>query len=281
MVYRLLWRLARNTGRISNGFLYLAAGLLRDDELQADSEARWRAFGASVDDIDAGLTEGEQEFYTGCARTTDRILLVGSGAGRDLVALHSLGFRVSGLEQVPALVELSRRRIANRGLEIPIQSGTVQTTALAGSFDLVIFSLGCYSYVRGAAVRIATLERLGRHLNPAGRLLLSYHPCTGGTSIARALTHVAARTSFAGWLPERGDVFSRDYKVPDVLRYHHEFEVRDVASECSRAGFQIVEDEMRGPLRFAVAVRIGEARTRPASARMASHTAGSAASDRR
>lgn len=281
VAYRLLWWLARRTGRISNGFLYLAAGLLREDELQSDGEARWREFGASVDDIDAGLAEGERAFYARFARPPHRVLLVGSGGGRDLVALHRLGYEVCGVEQVPALVELSRRRVASRGLSIPVQAGTIQTIAPQGSFDLVIFSLGCYSYVRDSSVRIAMLARINRHLNPDGRVLLSYHPTTGAALISRALTYTMARLSLAGWLPERGDVFSRDYLVPDVLRYHHEFGSSDLAYEFSRAGFQIVADEPRGSLRFAAAIRDIDGRDAPASARTASHTAGRAASDRR
>ena len=81
--YRCLWRLARRTGKLSNGFLYLAAGLLREEELQADSEARWLTFALSVEDADAGLGGEEREFYLRFAGPRDRILLVGSGGGRD------------------------------------------------------------------------------------------------------------------------------------------------------------------------------------------------------
>ena len=278
--YRALLWLARHTGAIGNAFRYLAAGLLREDELQADSEVRWHAFGVSVDDADAGLGEDEREFYARFARPGDRILLVGSGGGRDLIALHALGHSVSGLEQVPALADLSRRRAASRGLGIPVETGALQTTDRNGSYDVVIFSPGCYSYVRGSAVRIAMLGRIGRHLSPAGRVVLSYHPIAGGRSVARALTSLTTQLSCAGWRPERGDVFSRDYMARDVLRFHHEFGVRDLAREYARAGFHIVADEPRGALRFAAAVPEAEGNA-AASERIAVHTAGSAASDRR
>jgi 2-polyprenyl-3-methyl-5-hydroxy-6-metoxy-1,4-benzoquinol methylase len=261
VAYRCLTALARRTGKISNGFLYLAAGLLREDELQADSEARWLAFALSVDDADAGLGVNEHEFYSRFAGPRDRILLAGSGGGRDLIALHRLGYCVAGLEQVSALVELSRRRAADRGLTIPVEAGTIQTARPRGSYDVVIFSLGCYSYVRGSAARVATLTGLAAHLNPGGRVVLSYHPRSGQTKIAIALTRLTALMSLAGWMPETGDVFSRDYAVREVLRYHHEFTPEELSSECARGGFQIVADESRGALRFAALT--GEPPQRP------------------
>ena len=254
VAYRSLRALARHTGRLSNGFLYLAAGLLREEELQADSEARWLAFALSVDDADAGLGADEREFYSRFAESHDRILLAGSGGGRDLFALHRLGYRVAGLEQVGALVELSRRRAMDRGFTIPVEAGTIQTARPRESYDVVIFSLGCYSYLRGSADRIATLTRLAAHLNPGGRVVLSYHPRAGQTDIATTLTRLTSLMSFAGWAPEPGDVFSRDYAVPEVLRYHHEFTCEELSRECARAGFRIVADEARGSLRFAAAV---------------------------
>jgi len=259
--YRCLWTLARHTGKLSNGFLYLAAGLLREDELQADSEARWLAFAVSVDDADAGLDAEEREFYLRFARLGDRILLVGSGGGRDLIALHRLGYRVAGVEQVGALVELSRRRAMDRGFTIPVEAGTIQTALPRESYDVVIFSLGCYSYLRGSVGRMATLTRLASTLNPGGRVVLSYHPRSGQRQMATTLTRLTSTLSFAGWAPESGDVFSRDYAAPEVLRFHHEFAPNEVSRECARAGLQIVTDEPHGSLRFAAAVRAGTERT--------------------
>ena len=267
--------------KAANGCLYLAAGLLREDELQAASEARWRDFGAAVADGDAGLSATEKDFYTRFSRPSARVLLVGSGAGRDLLALHLMGYDVTGLEQVPHLVAMSRKLAERHGVTIPVYGGRIQTAELNGCFDAVIFSLGCYSYMQGHDARVAALRRLHPHLSRAGRVLLSYHPRQGGSRIAGRLTAVSARLSRAGWTPEPGDVFSRDFMTPRVLRYQHEFEPRELVQECADAGFQIVADEPSDALRFAAAVRSGDDVDALTSARIASHTAGSAANDRR
>jgi SAM-dependent methyltransferase len=267
--------------RAANGCLYLAAGLLRQDELQAASEARWLQFGTAVADSDAGLAGEEKDFYTRYLSPADRVLLIGSGAGRDLLALHLLGYDVTGLEQVTHLAAMSRKLAERHGVTIPVYDGRIQTAELNGSFDEVIFSLGCYSYLQGRGARVAALRRVHEHLSPGGHVLLSYHPCEGGSAMARWLTHLSARLSRAGWTPEPGDVFSRDFLAPRVLRYQHEFEPRELVQEYAAAGFQIVADEPWGALRFAAAVRTGEKVDATTSARIASQTAGSAAKDRR
>ena len=267
--------------KAANGCLYLAAGLLREDELQDASEARWRDFGTAVADGDAGLAGFERDFYTRFLRPADRVLLVGSGAGRDLLALHRMGYDVTGVEQVSSLVTASRTLAERHGVSIPVSEGRIQTVQLNGMFDAVIFSLGCYSYVQGHDARVAVLRRLGQHLGRVGRVLLSYHPRRGGSAIARRLTALSATLFRAGWTPEPGDVFSRDFMTPRVLRYQHEFEPRELVQEYADAGFQIVADEPWEALRFAAAIRTGEGVDAFTSARIASHTAGSAANDRR
>lgn len=279
--YSGLWILANVGLKVSNACLYVAAGLLREDDLQTASEVRWLQFGTAVADGDAGLAGAEKDFYTRFLNLSDRVLLIGSGAGRDLLALHLMGYDVTGLEQVPQLVAMSRRLAEHHGVTIPVQEGCIQTAQLNGPFDGVIFSVGCYSYLRGCGVRVATLRRVSEHLSPGGRVLLSYHPFQGGSPVARWLTKVSARLSRAGWMPEPGDVFSRDFMTPRMLRYQHEFEPRELAREYAAAGFQIVADEPWGTLRFAAAMASGGASDATTSARIASQTAGSVANDRR
>ena len=150
--YRGLWMLASAGLKAANACLYVAAGLLREDDLHAASEAQWLQFGTAVADSDAGLGGAEKDFYTRFLNASDRVLLVGSGTGRDLLALHLMGYNVTGLEQVPELVAMSRTLAGRHGVTIPVHEGRIQTAELSGSFDGVIFSSGCYSYLRGRGV---------------------------------------------------------------------------------------------------------------------------------
>lgn len=247
LAYRLLWRGADILHSAANGLLYFAAGLLRQGDLEAAGHALWRDFYTVDDDVDFGLDRWERRLYTEMLRPTDRVLLIGSGAGRDLVALRELGYDVTGLEPVPELVAISRENLARRGVAAVVLTGPVQSAALEGSYDAMLFSPGVYSCLPRSAVRVATLKRLNNHLSPDGRLLISYLRFARQSPLSRWVTRLGTRLSRADWRPEQGDVFSRDHVASRVLRYEHLFSPGEVATECHAAGLRVVRDRLESP----------------------------------
>jgi SAM-dependent methyltransferase len=255
-IYRAFVASAYGFYKAGNGCLFIAAGLLRRDELQSASIDQYRAFNVSAFDVDSGLSPAEQLFYSRFLRHKDRILLAGCGTGRDLIALQLLGYDVTGLEPVPEVVELARQHLARRGLSALVQTGLIQNAELGGRYNAVIFSNGCYSLLQGSAVRIATLSRVAEHLAPAGRVIVSYHPASRQSRFGRWLTQTAAWLSGGDWVPEPGDTFARDLFVPGLIRYHHSFDPSEFARECEAAGLTLVADEMFSEgYRFAAAER--------------------------
>jgi SAM-dependent methyltransferase len=255
-VYRSLWVAADVLQKAANGCLWIAAGLLQRADLQAASEARWRQFGKSIDEIDSGLDAFEQGLYSQLLGTSDRVLVIGAGTGREVLALRRLGYDVTGLEQVPQLVEIARQHMAQRLVDAPFEVGTIESTRLTGPFDAVIFSRGVYSFLRGSRARIAALCRIGTMLSSRGRILISYYENARGSSWGPRLARLGARLGRSDWRAERGDVFSRDHHAAHVLRYEHLFQAHDVAGECGAAGFVVTkEGSMYHALRFALAVR--------------------------
>jgi SAM-dependent methyltransferase len=254
LAYRALIASAHNLFKAGNGCLFIAAGLLRRDELQQASFDQYRDFNLTAQEVDAGLSPAEQTFYSRFLRSHDRILLAGCGTGRDLIALHELGHDVTGLEPVADVAEFARQHLARRGLWQPVLTGLIQNVPLNGRYDAVIFSNGCYSLLQGSAVRIATLRRVAQHLVPGGRVIVSYHPARHQSRIGCWLTRTTARLSAGDWVPEPGDTFSRDLFVPGLIRYHHAFTPQEFARECDAAGLTLLADEMFGEgYRFAAA----------------------------
>jgi SAM-dependent methyltransferase len=254
-VYRLLWGCANGLQKASNACLYLAAGLLRRDDLLAASRIRWRDFGLSTDDAGIGLEPWERRLYNDLLRPTDRVLLVGCGTGRDLVGLLELGYNVTGLEQVPELVELARADLARRGIAAEVLSGGVEAVDLGTGYDAVIFSPGVYSWVYQSAARVATLARIRACLSLEGRILISYYGFTPPSPLSARLTRLMARLAGADWRPESGDTFSRDTQVSQVLRYEHSFRPGEVAHECAAADLRVIRDGLIWtPFHYAVAV---------------------------
>lgn len=253
--YRLLWTAANALQRSANGCLCVAAGLLRRDELRAMSQTQWSGFCTSADDVDGGLYPWERRLYERVLHTSDRMLLVGCGAGRDLIALRERGFNVTGLEQTPELVELAREHLARRGLTGDVSTGFIETWPLDGPYDAVVFSNCCYSYVHPSASRVATLARIKSRLTPQGRVVILYTGLAHRSLLAARLTGLATRLSGADWRPEPGDSFSRDYHSESVLRYEHVFLPGEVANECAEAGLRVIEEDvLEGPFWSAIAV---------------------------
>lgn len=253
--YRVLWGWANIFFRAANACLYVAAGLLRQDDLRAASRLRWRDFGLSEDYFDTGLELWERRLYSDFLRPSDRVLLVGCGTGRDLMGLLELGYNVTGLEQAPELVELARTHLVRRGMKATVLAGDVERVDFNTSYDAVIFSPGVYSCLNQSASRVATLERLKSCLSDGGRILVSYYGFVSRSRMSEGLTQISAWLNRADWHPEPGDNFSRDETVARVLRYEHLFRAGEVAAECAAAQLRVIWDEaVWSPFHCAVAV---------------------------
>lgn len=252
--YRVLWAIAGGFFRSANACLLLAAGLLRGDDLEAASRLRWREYSAGEGD-GVGLDAWERRVYTEALRHADRILLIGCGAGRDLIGLLELGYDVTGLDLSQDAIDLARAALDRRGLTARLVIGPVEHAAFDGSYDAVIFSSRCYSCIVGRRQRVATLTRLRACMPRDARLLVSYTESDRQSPVPTWLVGLTAGVSRSGWRPENGDSFVADHLAPRVLRYEHLFLRGEAARECAEAGFEVVRDELVRPsARFIVAV---------------------------
>jgi SAM-dependent methyltransferase len=251
--YRVLWSCAQAFHRAGHACMYAAAGLLRKDDFRAASRLLWAEYGTLVEDVDGGLEAWERRLYDTVLRPPDRILLVGCGAGRDLLALRELGHEVTGLDPTPELVDQARRHLARRGVTATIREGFVETVDLGDQYDLVVLAGNCYSFLLSAASRIATLTRIKAHLAPQGRVVITYTGAVRRPPISIHVTRIISRMARADWRPEEGDSFSRDYLKHRLLRYEHMFGPGEVERECAEAGLRVVRD-VRTAAYYVVAV---------------------------
>jgi len=245
-LYRALLASAQGLYKAGNGCLFIAAGLLRRDELQAASVDQYRRFNVSAIDVDAGLSPAERHFYGRFVRPQSRVLLAGCGTGRDLIGLQLLGHDVTGLEPVVEVVQLARQHLNRRGITASVELGLIERSELRDRYDAVIFSNGCYSLLQSSPMRVATLRRIAGHLAPGGRVIVSYHPGRPQSRLGRWMTRAAAWLAAADWIPEKGDTFTRDLYVTGLIRYHHAFAPGEFAGECEAAGLTVLADEPYG-----------------------------------
>jgi 2-polyprenyl-3-methyl-5-hydroxy-6-metoxy-1,4-benzoquinol methylase len=243
-LYGLLWRGSALLHRAGSAFEYLAGGVLLRRDMRAAMEIQFRNFGASADDVDDGLVPFELRVYGRWLPPGGRVLLVGCGAGRDVIGLARLGYQVTGVEPQAEQVEAARSHIARRGVRATVIHGPIETVDPTGPYDAIVFAPTCYSNIQSSSVRISTLSRLRSRLVPGGHVLINYIASASRSGVAAALLRTSAQVSSADWTPEPGDTFARYYESNGNLYFEHAFIRGEIAKECTAAGFTVVDEHV-------------------------------------
>ena len=239
-----LYHCGRTFQRAATLWFYAAAGTLRLADLRAAIEREWEDAGASESEnyISPGLMSWERDFYLRFLKPDDRVLVVGCGTGRDLLALLELGYRAEGLDVAPRCTAIAGRLLRQRGFEVPLYTGAIETIGLPGRFDAFIFSWFCYSYIPQSETRIHVLRKLRDHLNPDGRIQISYNP---GKMAPRRLpirlTQLVAWLCRSDWRPEYGDHLTIHDR--NTLHYEHQFTREGLEGEARAAGLSVAFHE--------------------------------------
>lgn len=159
----------------------LTVVVMRPDDLIEFSRqgyARPHDVGGWAEDelVDSGLGEDELALLKTVPETAGDLLLLGVGGGREAIPLVRMGFRVTGVDFVPAMVERARENAARRGVSI---AGLVQEISrlevAAGAYDVVWLSRAMYSCVPTRARRVEMVRRIARSLKPGGFFLCQFH----------------------------------------------------------------------------------------------------------
>ncbi|HEX4566764.1 MAG TPA: class I SAM-dependent methyltransferase, partial [Vicinamibacterales bacterium] len=203
-------------------------------------EADWRTFNDDEESMNAGLFPAEQRFVDQHVAAGSRILLVGSGSGRELIALATGGFRVTGVEPVARTLDLCRRVLAARRIEADLRAGYIEDVAFDGDlFDVAMFSFFVYSLIPASSRRIAALKKVARAMKPHGLILVSYMiDGAPGPYLTRIARGVGAITR-TDWRLEPGDAVYRT--SPGALRFEHIFTRSEIDGELAAAGLGHVE----------------------------------------
>ena len=227
-----LLRLAAFLNRASHVCSSAAAGTLRMQELRERIRRSWQDFRSGDADIAEGLTSWEKETVERFFCPGGRVLVVGSGSGRELLALTTMGYRVIGVEPAAPASAIARRVLAARGHPCELIDGFIEDVALAGAFDVIVFSSYTYGLIPESRRRVDALRKVAAHLAHDGRLVISYWIRGRGTMPARAVRAMAWMTR-SDWYPEAGDVIGN-------AQYDHWFTPEEIASEASSAGLRVV-----------------------------------------
>ena len=173
-----------------------------------------------------------------------KLLVVGSGAGKESLALAEQGFRVSGIDFSPAMVEQARAAARTRGLDVEFRVADLRSHDVEpGSIDAVLFTYDVYSFIP-LADREPALRRVRSWIRPGGSVLLSARLCGGAwqrTVLSLQWLAAIARGAPTPW----GASHTRWVGDDAGLRrsFVQVFPRRSLAAEIRRAGFEAGEWE--------------------------------------
>ena len=169
-----------------------------------------------------------------------RILVAGSGTGRECFALSREGYTVTGVDFSREMIVRARRQAEQLGLSVTFEAADLRESRVApGSLGGVVFTYEVYSFLPAARERIDLLRAMASWLEPGGKIFLS----------ARKLrSFYEALVLSVQWL--RGGVWRRGswgdshtrWIAPDgSLRrsFIHIFPQRLLKEEACQAGLQV------------------------------------------
>jgi SAM-dependent methyltransferase len=248
----LLSAAARALDLAGRAVMSFAAGWLRLEDLRAAITKTWNNFGRSETLVLSGLMPWERALYDRFLKPEDRILVVGCGSGRDLIALLKLGYRVEGIDVAPRAIALARQMLERQGLLANLYTGSIESVALAGTFDVLIFSWFCYGYIPQTATRVEVLRKVKAHLKHGGRVVICYNPAERPPrALPIGLARFAAGLTRSDWRPEPGDVVGAVAGDRQAVHYEHQFWEGELEKEARAAGLAVVHHE-RGEVGTAV-----------------------------
>ena len=132
---------------------------------------------AALYDLEHAEYEDDLDLYLSLALAVgDPILELGCGSGRLLLPFAEAGYRVTGLDRSPPMLDRARAAVAAAGFadEITLFEGpmTAADRAPGGPFGLVIVALNGLLHLPTATEQRAALTAAHRALDPRGQLVI-------------------------------------------------------------------------------------------------------------
>ena len=206
--------------------------------MKAGIAAEWGEFRQDREEVLRGLFDWEHQVFTKALPPSGRLLLIGSGTGRELIALASRGYHVTGIDPSARALATASRLLEEQRLEAALVEGFFEDAEIRESFDAVVFTHRAYGLIQGRRFRIAALRKAAQLIESGGGpVILSYLVGTGMHPVRRTAAAASARLLRRDLSLEPGDeLFARQ---AGGFGFEHHFQPVDVASEVAEAGLTI------------------------------------------
>jgi SAM-dependent methyltransferase len=184
------------------------------------------------------LDPDEQALLARLHLTGGRLLLLDVGGGREAIPLAKMGFEVTGVDFVPAMVEKAKDNAARHGVKIKGLAQEISKIDVpSGSYDVAWLSAAMYSSIPTRGRRVEMLQRIGRALKPGGYFICQFCWATedGPAHLWELARKIVAFLTLGNLWYEKGDTLS--HNIEFIHAFSHEDEVR---SEFVEGGFEVI-----------------------------------------
>jgi hypothetical protein len=183
-------------------------------------------------------TRAITDYFAGCKR----LLVLGAGGGREVLALLRLGYSVDGFEPHPDLAVAANELLREAGYStavhsIPRDQGPNTETI----YDGIIIGWGAYMLIQGRNRRVALLQQLRGQTQAQSPILLSFVGRGSTDQVYKVSTLVA---NVVRRMLRRGPAEIGDWLLPDY--YAHFFTQEEIISELSEGGFETIHCSITG-----------------------------------
>jgi SAM-dependent methyltransferase len=187
--------------------------------------------------VNTGLNTEEHDLLKRISNKKGNLLLLGIGGGREAIPMAEMGFQVTGVDYIPAMVERAKENAIQRGVKI---EGMVQEISQLdvpqAAFDVVWISKFMYSCIPTRARRVQMVQRICSALKPGGEFVCQFQIWTGAENRSKAerLRRLIAASPIGNRAYEDGD------KLWLNVEFVHVFGSDDeVRSELEEGGLDV------------------------------------------
>jgi len=188
--------------------------------------------------VDSGLDSDETTLLEKVPFKEGKLLLLGTGGGREAIHLDRIGFKVTGVDFVPEVAKRAEENAKKRGVHI---LGLVQEISELdvppGSFHIIWLSTAMYSCVPTRQRRIKMLKRIAKALSPGGYFVCQFHWRFGGEFSPKVefVRKAFALATLGNFWYEKGDMLWAN------VEFTHAFSSKnELISEFESGGFELV-----------------------------------------
>lgn len=212
-------------------------GLSRIDQAKYSRRGRYQGAEHNL----RGLFEWERAAVERYFAGRERIVVLGAGGGREVLALWRMGFRPQGFECNPDLVRAAGQILPAQGCPARVDHvARDRAPDVDGPFDGAIIGWGAYMLVMGRETRLELLRGMRRLVPEGAPLLLSFFTRGEGERRAPEVARLAGRVRR---LLRRPPAETGDDMLPGFV---HRFTRGELEEELAAAGFRLMRWQPQG-----------------------------------